>query len=383
MDRTVESAGDAVVTARAATRESFAPYGRLLRRGDRVHLGSRGPVVVAVDDARPGPRRTTHLVRYPEARRVLFPLRDDASLLLVVLPPGEQPGGPPVAFRIPEGSGVMLLAGTWHAGPAPLADVPVLELLETTGPVDRFDRRSLEDLIGTPGVRVLLPEEPGAPGTGLDLAAPGAVTVAPPLRDRVRLACATIDRLQVPARSAVLAGQEEAATAHLRETWGRVRDLTQVPGIAAGRAVFQALGVPPGAERPPGEAALAVLLNGRGLERRNALLDAVRLVALTTRRVVTVHDAGRAGDRLVLRLEDESARADAGRAVLVDREGRLASLTEVYARTRVETATTRALLVLWLPADEPDPVAVSLLDEVVQAVRSVCGGEETGRLVTR
>ena len=100
-------AGDLTLPARPATPELFAPFGRLLGPGARLKFAPQGGALLALDHAHPGPRRVTHLVRYPEARRILLPLGPGA-LLLVVLPPGERPGGPPAAFLVPPGCGVML-----------------------------------------------------------------------------------------------------------------------------------------------------------------------------------------------------------------------------------------------------------------------------------
>jgi ureidoglycolate hydrolase len=158
----VGTPGDLLLTARAATPEGFEPFGRLLGPGDRARLGKRGPVEIAVEAGRPGPRRVTHLVRYPAARRAVFPLAG-APMLVLVLPPGERPEGPLAAFRTPPGAGLLIEAGVWHHGPVPLGEQGLLEVLETPGPADRVDRRSLRDLTGSEAARIALPEEPEAP----------------------------------------------------------------------------------------------------------------------------------------------------------------------------------------------------------------------------
>ena len=112
--------GDLVLSARPATPEGFAPYGRLLFSGGRETLGRGAPVLLALDAREASPRRIRHLHRYPHARRFLLSL-GDASLLLVVCGSGERPVGPAAAFRVPGGVGVVLLAGVWHAGPVPMA----------------------------------------------------------------------------------------------------------------------------------------------------------------------------------------------------------------------------------------------------------------------
>jgi ureidoglycolate hydrolase len=154
--------GDLALIARPATVQNFEPYGKLLAPGDRLRLGKKGPVNLAVEDGKPGPRRVTHLVRYPVARRVVFPLAS-VPLLVLVLPPGEHPSGPPVAFQTGAGVGVLIEAGVWHHGPVPVGDVRLVEVVETPGPADRVDRRALRDLVGSEAARIALPEEPDAP----------------------------------------------------------------------------------------------------------------------------------------------------------------------------------------------------------------------------
>src|SRR5262245_1907517 len=213
------TAGDLALSARIAAPETFAPYGRLLGPGDRVGLGAHGGVLLALDRAEPGPRRITHLQRYPEARRVLLPLGPGA-LLLVVLPPGERPGGPPAAFVVPQGQGVLLKEGVWHAGPVPLEEMPVSEVLETSGPVDRMDRRTLRELVGAEGARVLLPEEPGARPPGFDLTQPNSVLLDATLHGRFRLACLDLRDLEVGESDAALQAEGERLAETLRSTYG-------------------------------------------------------------------------------------------------------------------------------------------------------------------
>jgi ureidoglycolate hydrolase len=126
-----------------------------------VTLGRREPVVLALDVGHPGPRRVTHLVRWPEVRRAIFPMKE-VELLVVALLPGERPEGPPAAFRTPPGVGLLIGPGVWHHGPVAMGEATLLEALETTGPADRMDRRALRDLLGAEAVRVMVPGEPGA-----------------------------------------------------------------------------------------------------------------------------------------------------------------------------------------------------------------------------
>ena len=140
--------GDLVLAARPVTPEAFAPYGRMVAAGDRVKLGGRGAsILVALDPREVGPRRVVTLQRFVGARRMLVPLVAD-GFLLVVAGAGDPPAGPAAAYLVRGGTGVVLDAGIWHAGPYPLADGTVLEAVEVTGPADHVDRHSVLDAFG-------------------------------------------------------------------------------------------------------------------------------------------------------------------------------------------------------------------------------------------
>jgi hypothetical protein len=168
---------DWVLAARPATPEAVAPYGRLLLHGDRERFGGAAPVLLAMDAREVGPLRVRHLQRYPDARRFLLAV-SDASYIVVVAGAGDRPAGPAAALRVAGGVGLVIDAGVWHAGPIPMADTAILEVLETAGPADRLDRASVAECLGAEGLRIVLPEEPGAPGPGLDLAESWSATIS-------------------------------------------------------------------------------------------------------------------------------------------------------------------------------------------------------------
>src|SRR5437868_15091152 len=106
--------GDWVLTARPATPEAVAPYGRLVWNGDRERFGGAAPVLLAMDAREAGPLRVRHLQRYPDARRFLLSL-SDASFVVVVAGSGDRPVGPAAALRVTGGVGLVVDAGGWHA----------------------------------------------------------------------------------------------------------------------------------------------------------------------------------------------------------------------------------------------------------------------------
>jgi DNA/RNA-binding domain of Phe-tRNA-synthetase-like protein/ureidoglycolate hydrolase len=391
----VGTAGDLALSARIAAPETFAPYGRLLGPGDRVSLvgrttgGSGGGVLLALDRAEPGPRRITHLQRYPEARRVLLPLGPGA-LLLVVLPPGERPGGPPAAFVVPQGQGVLLKEGVWHAGPVPLEEMPVAEVLETSGPVDRMDRRTLRELVGAEGARVLLPEEPGARPPGFDLTQPNSVLLDATLHGRFRLGCLDLRDLEVGESDAALQAEGERLAETLRSTYGSMGGLDDVPGIEATRALFRGVGLDPQRIRPSSEALVALALEGRPLVRVNALVDTLHLCALKTRVPYAAYDAQRLAEQVLVRagapgeaypgLTRQRVSAE-GRPVLCDREGPFGGPAGDALRTRVTHQTRRALVVLFLAPALERAAVERLLGLAATEVIARCGGREAARLV--
>ncbi|MDJ0973862.1 MAG: hypothetical protein QNJ98_05335 [Planctomycetota bacterium] len=157
-----QSIGDLTLTARPATPETFAPYGTLIGVGGSAQMGKGARVLVSLIAAQTGPRRATHLVRYPEARRgVVAP--EHAPMWVVVLVDGAADEAPtPEAFLIQPGMAIVLEPGVWHAGPSVVADGTLTELLEVRGGIDRLDRQLVSDLVPSRALRVVLPEEPEA-----------------------------------------------------------------------------------------------------------------------------------------------------------------------------------------------------------------------------
>jgi DNA/RNA-binding domain of Phe-tRNA-synthetase-like protein/ureidoglycolate hydrolase len=386
--RTSVVVGDLTLAARPATPEAFAPFGRLLEPGERVQLGPRG-TLLALDQAVPGPRRVTHLVRYPEARRVILPLGPPGPLLLVVLPPGERPGGPPAAFLVPGGVGVLLQQGVWHAGPVPLAEQGLAELLETSGPVDRLDRRPLRDLVGAEAARVVLPEEEAGRPQSFHLEQPNSVLVDPHLGERVRIALLALDDLQVGEADAALTDEGERLGETLRAAYGAM-PLADVPGVAATRAFFQSLGLEEARVQPACEVLLEHVLQGRPLPRVNAFLDALALATLRQKVPISAYDADKLGEQVLARLGAPGETypgaggrrvAAEGRPVLSDREGPFGGPVGDAARTRVSTSTRRVLVALFLPPGVERAPLDAQLDDVREALRRACGGRESARYV--
>jgi DNA/RNA-binding domain of Phe-tRNA-synthetase-like protein len=346
-------------------------------------------VLLALDSREASPRRVRHLQRYPDARRFLLST-GEASLVVVVSGGGERPVGPASAFRVPGGVGIVIDAGVWHAGPIPLADASILEAIETTGPADRLDRASVADTLGAEGLRILLPDEPGAPGPGLDLREAYAVRIAPEVAGKVKLALLALDRLVVAESGSSLQEEGDHLAIELRRQWAGETQPGDIPALQPVRDVYRALGIDPTKTRPSSEALLRRVLQGKPLYRVNSLVDAMNLCSLRTLVPFGVYDRARVAGPLVLRFGRDGEGyegigrgriAVAGRPVLADREGAFGNPTADALRTRVTGGTTRALVVLYLPPAMDDGAVGRLLDDVVATVSRHVGGEETGRRV--
>ncbi len=381
--------GDLVLSARPVTAEAFAPYGRLLFAGDRLRMGGNGKIVLALDPREAGPRRVRHLQRYVDARRFLLAI-GEGPLLLVVAGLGEKPVGPAAAFRIPPGVGVLLEAGVWHAGPVAIADATVLEGLEAVGRADRLDRRTVADAFGAEGLRIMMPDELGAPGPGLDLTAEFSVTVDERLRGRLLLGCLAFDGITVAETGADLRDEGDRLVAELRQQWGSFASPSDIPGLEPARALYRSLGIDPTRTRPASEALLRRVLQGRPLFRVNSLVDAMNLCSLRMLVPFGTYDRGRIGGAIVLRVGHEGEGYEGigrgrigveGRPVLADREGAFGNPTADSLRTSVTHATSRVLVVLYLPPTVERPHVERLLDATSRTVTTHCGGRETARRI--
>jgi DNA/RNA-binding domain of Phe-tRNA-synthetase-like protein/ureidoglycolate hydrolase len=387
--RPTVSSGDLTLAALPATEETFAPYGRLLLPGERTYLGKRRRVLTTIETLEPGPRRVTQVQRYPEAKRVLVPL-GDVALWIVVLAPGDKPGRPPAAFLLSPGCGAVLDEGVWHAGPVPLEKTTVLELLETAGVADRFDRRHLKDLVEIAGARVVLREEPGAPRGGLDLSAPNAVLLESALHGRLRLACLLVEDLEVETVHRALREELDGVADALRAMWRHAGSLGQIPGVSDGREAWRALGLDPARTPPRSETLLQHVLAGKAPARENSLEEALALCALRMRVPLAAYDAAALGDQLSVRTgasgegypgEDGRRVALEGRPVLCDAQGPFGSPVGDAQRTRVGLHTRRALVVLYAPPRVDEGAIASLLDGVETTLLTHLGARAVSRLV--
>ncbi len=390
--RPTVSTGDLALAAQPATAETFAPFGRVLEAGQRAYLGKRGRVLVAMDKRRRAPRRVAHLQRYPEAKRAYLPAGSVASWI-VALAPGENPEGQPAAFLVPAGAGVLVNEGVWHAGPVPLEDATVCEMLETIGAADRFDRKSLRELADVEAVRVLLPEDPGTPHNGMDLAAPNAVLLDASLHGRLRLGCLVVNDLSdalTEDESVTLERELGKACEGLRAMWGHTNDLGEIPGIGIGRDLYRELGIDAARFVPRSEALVGRVLAGEDPDPGDRLAGVADLCMLRTRAPLAIYDADTVEPPVVVRLGGDGESFGRGgrrrlvldgRPVLSDVAGAFGSPLGDAERTAGGPHSRRALAVLFLPPAVADATVEGLLDGVGKALAAHGGGVAAGRLI--
>lgn len=137
---------------------------------------------------------------------------------------------------------------------------------------------------------------------------------------------------------------------------------TAVPSAdvtAAVRTLYKRVGIDPTKTRPSSEALLRRVRKGGELPRINSLVDVVNWCSLETQLPFGLYDLDRIAGAVTLRLghpgeEYAGIRKDvvhvAGRLVLADAQGPFGNPTSDSARTMVTSRTSRALVVIFVPA---------------------------------
>ena len=146
--------------------------------------------------------------------------------------------------------------------------------------------------------------------------------------------------------------------------------------ISAVRAMYKRVGLDPTKTRPSSEALLRRVRRGDPLPRINSLVDVINWCSLESQLPFGLYDLGRIRGGVTLRLggPDESyagIRKDTvhlgGRLTLADDDGPFGNPTSDSARTMVTPATTRALVVIFVPAGVDAARALPLTRERIEA----------------
>jgi DNA/RNA-binding domain of Phe-tRNA-synthetase-like protein len=208
------------------------------------------------------------------------------------------------------------------------------------------------------------------------------------LAGRVRIGAAVIDGVTVQPGDAALTADIETHARELRERHGSARS-GEVPGAAAARSLYKALGLDPTKTRPSNEALLRRVLKGESLYVVNTLVDALNLCSLHYQLPFGLYDHARILPPVVLRKgrageSYEGIRKGAvhveGRPVLVDAQGPFGNPTSDSARTMITLETRVALVVLYAPANTPAARLQEVMAGTEATLTRFCGGAVASRL---
>ncbi len=193
--------------------------------------------------------------------------------------------------------------------------------------------------------------------------APILPDISPSLPARVHLGLLRAEPVAVAASSPALEDEIERARAELASRLAGLPPAS-IPGLEPARRLYRAFGIDPTRTRPSSEALLRRVLQGKPLPR---ILNAVDLCTLCSLRFllpIGLYDAERIRGRVVLRtggpgeaypgVRKEVVRLE-GRPVLADQEGPFGNPTADSMRTAVRTETRSLWMVVFAPADIPDP----------------------------
>jgi DNA/RNA-binding domain of Phe-tRNA-synthetase-like protein len=206
--------------------------------------------------------------------------------------------------------------------------------------------------------------------------------VSADLQPIVRPGVLTFDGLTVVARDPRMDAPLAAAEAAVR-----VRPPDE---SAAVRGMYRRTGLDPTKRRPSSEALLRRVRKGEALPRINSLVDVCNWCSLEFQLPYGLYDLDRVEGDVILRLGAEGEgyegiRKDdvhvGGKIALADARGPFGNPSSDSARTMVTDAATRALMIVFAPAEVPLVRVEQVLE--ISSVRTLayCGGVETSRRV--
>jgi DNA/RNA-binding domain of Phe-tRNA-synthetase-like protein len=159
---------------------------------------------------------------------------------------------------------------------------------------------------------------------------------------------------------------------------------------AAVRGMYRRTGLDPTKRRPSSEALLRRVRKGEALPRINSLVDVCNWCSLEFQLPYGLYDPDRIEGDVVLRLGAEGEgyegiRKDdvhvGGRIALADARGPFGNPSSDSTRTMVTDAATRALMIVFAPAEVPSTRVEQVLEISSSRTLAYCGGVETSRRV--
>ncbi len=156
------------------------------------------------------------------------------------------------------------------------------------------------------------------------------------------------------------------------------------------RTMYKRVGIDPTKTRPSSEALLRRVRKGNPLPRINSMVDICNWCSLEFQLPYGLYDLDRIEGDVMLRLgaEGESyagIRKDevhvAGRIALADARGPFGNPSSDSARTMVTAGATRALMIVFAPAEVPLPRIGQVLEVSSARTLAYCGGAEKSRRI--
>ena len=191
----------------------------------------------------------------------------------------------------------------------------------------------------------------------------------------VRLATAVASGLVVRER-------DERLDQPLRDAAAVMRAQTESAELtSAVRTMYKRVGLDPTKTRPSSEALLRRVRRGDELPRINSLVDIINWCSLESQLPFGLYDLDRIQGDVILRLgepgeEYAGIRKDvvhvAGRLTLADDRGPFGNPTSDSARTMVTTATTRALVAIFAPAELSETSVARVLTQTERRIAQYC-----------
>jgi DNA/RNA-binding domain of Phe-tRNA-synthetase-like protein len=213
------------------------------------------------------------------------------------------------------------------------------------------------------------------------------IVLAAELERRVRLGVLVLEGVTVREADPALQAEIEAEAAALRGRFAG-QSSGDVPGVAAARDLYKALGLDPTKVRPSNEALLRRVLKGEALYRVNTLVDALNLCSLRSQLPFGLYDLDQVRPPVQLRKGGPGEGYEGirkgrvnveGRPTLVDAEGPFGNPSSDSLRTSITLAARRALVTVYAPAGYPR--LTSVLDDTEATLLRHCGGTAAGRVL--
>jgi DNA/RNA-binding domain of Phe-tRNA-synthetase-like protein len=216
-----------------------------------------------------------------------------------------------------------------------------------------------------------------------------SVSVHPALRGLIRLGVVLLHDVTVRESDDGLAAAGEALARDLRARHGEAAS-ADVPGVAAARALYKALGIDPTKTRPSNEALTRRLLKGEPLYRVNTLVDALNLASVEHQLPFGLYDLDCVEGDVTLRRGApgegyegiRKGRVNVGdRPTLVDAVGPFGNPTSDSLRTCIGLRTRNALVTGFAPQDASPGRVAEIMDRTAQLLQRWNGGRIEGRAV--